>query len=419
MRKVIDLLQNGEKVYIRNHAQSTYMSNGVSLEDTINRLQVGNVDLINYYTKQEIDDKEYVSSSQLSQVATSGSYNDLIDTPTIPTQVTESVVSGWGFTKNTGTYSKPSGGIPKNDLSNELQISLEKADTALQSYTEQYKGTITGISANGTSIATSGVANIPAASTSAYGVTKLSSSTSSTSTSLAATASAVKSAYDLANGKQEKLVSGTNIKTINGQSLLGSGNITISGGSNTGSSSAAYGLVEHGTSDTTFTLTPNTFHVWEEISSLTLTLGEETSGVANEYLFQFDSGDQATILTFPESIKWSNGIPVINSNKTYQVSVLNKLATLLEFDYTKLITFTVQTGGYGTMFDSMDPVTLQAEEGMTWIDWVNSEYNNGYFSIEDSYLMYDEWYYIENLNGDIVDIHSVIDQDIYLFANYA
>ena len=76
-------------------------------------------------------------------------------------------------------------------------------------------------------MATSGVANIPAATTSKYGVTKLSSATNSTSTTLAATASAVKSAYDLANGRQEKLVSGTNIKTINNTSILGSGNITI------------------------------------------------------------------------------------------------------------------------------------------------------------------------------------------------
>ena len=57
-------------------------------------------------------------------------------------------------------------------------------------------GTITGVSANGTSVATSGVADIPAASTSAYGVTKLSTSTSGTSTALAATESAVKAAYD-------------------------------------------------------------------------------------------------------------------------------------------------------------------------------------------------------------------------------
>lgn len=88
-------------------------------------------------------------------------------------------------------------------------------------------GTITGVSANGTSIATSGVANIPAATTSKYGVTKLSTLTNSSSTTLAATASAVKSAYDLANGRQEKLVSGTNIKTINNTSILGSGNIAI------------------------------------------------------------------------------------------------------------------------------------------------------------------------------------------------
>ena len=65
-------------------------------------------------------------------------------------------------------------------------------------------GTITGVSANGTSVATSGVANIPAATTGKYGVTKLSSATNSTSTTLAATPSAVKSAYDLANGKYTK-----------------------------------------------------------------------------------------------------------------------------------------------------------------------------------------------------------------------
>jgi hypothetical protein len=178
---------------------------------------------------QDISGK--ADKSSLAAVATSGSYNDLSNKPTIPAAVTESTVSGWGFTKNAGTYSKPSGGIPKTDLASAVQTSLGKADTALQSYTEQYKGTITGVSANGTSVATSGVANIPAASTSAYGVTKLSSATNSTSTSLAATASAVKSAYDLANGKQDKLVSGTNIKTINGSSILGSGDITISGGS--------------------------------------------------------------------------------------------------------------------------------------------------------------------------------------------
>ena len=55
---------------------------------------------------------------------------------TVPAAITESTVSGWGFTKNTGTYSKPSGGIPPSDLADSVQTSLGKADTALQSFTE-------------------------------------------------------------------------------------------------------------------------------------------------------------------------------------------------------------------------------------------------------------------------------------------
>ncbi len=57
----------------------------------------------------------------------------LATTDQIPT---ESTVSGWGFTKNSGTYSKPSGGIPASDLTTAVQTSLGKADTALQSFTE-------------------------------------------------------------------------------------------------------------------------------------------------------------------------------------------------------------------------------------------------------------------------------------------
>ena len=224
--------------------------------------QAPTVNLDNYYTKQEIDEKGYISSSQLSTVATSGSYDDLSNKPTIPSAVTESTVSGWGFTKNIGT--------------------------------------ITGISANGTSISTSGVANIPAASTSAYGVTKLSSATNSTSTSLAATASAVKSAYDLANGKQDELVSGTNIKTINGTSILGSGDITISGS---------------GSADL------SNYYTKDEIDDVL--------------------GDINSVL---ESIIGSGG----------------------------LITFTV------------DGVEYQSEEGMTWEEWVESDYNIHGFIKDDA-----------------------------------
>lgn len=76
-------------------------------------------------------------------------------------------------------------------------------------------GTITKVQANGTDVASSGTANIPAASTSAYGVTKLSDATNSTSTALAATANAVKKAYDLANTANTGL--GNKLDTYNGE----------------------------------------------------------------------------------------------------------------------------------------------------------------------------------------------------------
>ena len=128
---------------------------------------------------------------------------------------------------------------------------------------------------------------------------------------------------ELETTKQDTLVSGTNIKTINGESILGSGNIVIGG---------AYAEVNHGTSDTTFTLTPNTFHVWDEVATLDLSFGEETSGIANEYLFQFTSGATATTLTLPDDIKWANdSAPTIAENMIYQISVLKGLASVLEF----------------------------------------------------------------------------------------
>lgn len=57
-------------------------------------------------------------------------------------------------------YVKPAYGIPKADLSSSVQASLNKADTALQSYTEQYTGTVTGIKLNGTIKGTSGVVDL-------------------------------------------------------------------------------------------------------------------------------------------------------------------------------------------------------------------------------------------------------------------
>lgn len=88
-----------------------------------------------------------------------------------------------------------------------------------------------------------------------------------------------------------------------------------------------YQIVNHGTSDTTFTITPNHFHVWDEITSLTLTLGAEESDVMNEYLFQFTSGSTATTLNVPDSIAWVSE-PSIEANNVYQASIVNNIGII-------------------------------------------------------------------------------------------
>lgn len=108
---------------------------------------------------------------------------------------------------------------------------------------------------------------------------------------------------------------------------VANGNTGGTGGSSS-SGSSSYPLVNHGTSDTTFTLTPNTFHVWNEVVELDLSLTGGVEGVANEYLFQFTSGETATSLTLPDTIKWV-AEPTIEPNKTYQLSIVNNIGLIV------------------------------------------------------------------------------------------
>lgn len=123
------------------------------------------------------------------------------------------------------------------------------------------------------------------------------------------------------NRKQDKLVSGTNIKTINGTSLLGSGDVIIN-------AQSEIPVINHGVSDTSFVLTPNVFHKWGNVSSLSLTLATPSDPtILNEYIFQFTSGSTATSLTLPSTVKWTSELN-IQPNKTYQVSIIDNLGVI-------------------------------------------------------------------------------------------
>lgn len=163
--------------YASEQSVTTLGTKVSNLGDRVTNLEAGggtgggDIDLTAYATKEWVEDKGYATLSavstallkkqdkitnlatiesgaakgatavqpeSLAKVATSGSYNDLSDKPTIPAAVTETTVAGWGFTKNTGNYTKPTAGIPKSDLASAVQQSLGKADTALQTIPDEY-----------------------------------------------------------------------------------------------------------------------------------------------------------------------------------------------------------------------------------------------------------------------------------------
>ena len=92
-------------------------------------------------------------------------------------------------------------------------------------------------------------------------------------------------------------------------------------------------IVEHTTEETTIdALTPNVLHKWGTMTSLTIsalaTPSDET--VVNEYMIEFTSGSTPTALSLPSSIVWAE-TPDIKANATYQISVINNLGIIVKF----------------------------------------------------------------------------------------
>lgn len=83
-----------------------------------------------------------IQPTDLATVATSGDYDDLINKPTIPSAVTEATVSGWGFTKNTGTVTSVNNISPVNG---NVTLSIPTVNNPTITFTQggTTKGTIT------------------------------------------------------------------------------------------------------------------------------------------------------------------------------------------------------------------------------------------------------------------------------------
>lgn len=181
-------------------------------------------DASNYYTKTETDNT-FVKPADLATVATSGDYTDLSNKPTIPAAQVQSDWNEADTTSKAYIQNKPTiPTVPTN-------VSAFTNDAGYTTNT----GTITGITMNGASKGTSGVVDLGTVITDISGKQDVIDSSHKLDADLVDdTTSANKfvTASDKStwSGKQDALVSGTNIKTINNESILGSGNITIQGG---------------------------------------------------------------------------------------------------------------------------------------------------------------------------------------------
>ena len=221
-RKIKDAidLETSEKFYFRGHAKATYMSDGRTVEDAINDIPTGGGG----------DLSDYITRDELSDGATSGSYNDLNDKPTIPTKVSQ--------LENDEEYSTPIHGSDYNtqyidvvatdfiNVASDLDLNTSsETKRVTSSYAVDYNryGGITSINESPSYVYRK----------------KVNEATSSKAGFMTATDKAKLDGIDMST-KQDNLISGTNIKTINGQSILGSGDITIEGGSGGSSESPIF-----------------------------------------------------------------------------------------------------------------------------------------------------------------------------------
>lgn len=164
------------------YATKTDLSNGLS-----GKSDTGHTHDDRYYTESEINTK----LAAKSDTTHTHSYNDLTNKPTIPAAVTESTVSGWGFTKNAGTVTgvkvngttkNPSDGVvdlgtvitAHQDISGKVdKVSGKGLSTNDYTTTEKNKlagietgaqvNTITGVKGNSESSYRTGNVNITAA----------------------------------------------------------------------------------------------------------------------------------------------------------------------------------------------------------------------------------------------------------------
>lgn len=198
--------------------------------------------------------------------------------------------------QQSGGYEPPVGGIPKADLSEEVQASLRKADTALQEHQDLSNyATLSKVQEVAADLVTK--------DSHALDIEGLQNTINEVESSMIT----AEPAEGDSEGVDDYVLMKSDIEHIIPH------------------------VVDH--TDSVATIQPNVLNVWGEVASLDITLAEPTDNtIVNEYMAQFVSGATATTLTLPNTIKWM-AAPNIQPNKTYQLSIINNLGVIGEFSH--------------------------------------------------------------------------------------
>lgn len=282
--------------------------------EKINEAQLGDkeVDLSGYATQTWVNKQGFLTSvpsdyAKKSDIPSLDGYAKTTDIPSLSGYATQTWVGQQGFLKEV-----PSEYITEQELRSQgFALSAELANyqrtitdldtirqgaakgaTALQSYTEQYKGTVTGIKINNsTKNPTSGIVDIGNVVTRV----KINSSTKNPNNGIVDLGTVLTSHQDI-SGKQDRII-----------------------------------IVNHGTSDTTFTMTPNVLHKWDTITSLTLTFPTRNDSYVDEYKAVFTAGTNFS-MAVPDTMKWVNGqIPSFTEGTQYELSILDSRILICSF----------------------------------------------------------------------------------------
>ena len=383
-RKIKNAVNNttGELIYFKGHAKATFMSDGSTVEDTINNIE-SKIDLSDYVKSEELE-----GYAKREDIPSLEGYAKSEDIPSLDGYVQSSELPNFDeFAKEEDIPSLY--GYATQQWVNEQEfahqddlLNMSFNDIQDSPITENNDGEVNIVDENG---------NI-ALKVNEEGLY----------------VKDVIAGDNVLSQKQDKLVSGDNIKTINGESILGSGdiNIEVGGPTLTESDIAEMGFTKNtGTvqsvetsetldevNTTTYvkyvaqTLTdaqkaqaranigaaavgeggsggsgglinypklnidlyeadeygiePNKYYIIENVSPLDVlyvTLVEPTDNtIINEYVFEFYvDGNEWSLgepaLCLPDDIKWANDTPPeIKVDKTYVISIVNNLAVFVE-----------------------------------------------------------------------------------------